>query len=79
MGVKIRGVELWELMSAWKLLWLLIFGKVNTGWKVKPPEGRSWLPLYALKCDKHGIVQDTPHGVAKRLSCPKCLEEQEEK
>jgi len=79
MGEEIKSVELWELMSPWRKLWLRIFGKVNTGFTIKGPEWRSGLPLYALKCDKHGIVQDYPHGVAKSLSCPKCLEEKEEK
>jgi len=36
------------------------------GWK------RS-LPIYAAKCDLHGLYEDYPHGWKSELECPLCL------
>jgi len=69
-------VELWELMSGWRKIWLMVFGRVNTGFTVRGPGWRGPLPLYAFRCEKHGIVQDYPHGYEGRLECPKCREEE---
>jgi len=35
------------------------------------------LPIYAVKCKKHGVYEDYPHGYGHYFQCPKCLEEAE--
>lgn len=42
----------------------------------KRPDWRGSLPFYAFKCEKHGVVEDYPHGFKSRLNCPICLKEQ---
>jgi len=46
----------------------LIGHKKNSGW-------RGFLPVYAFKCPKHGIVESPPQGYSQRLECPKCHKE----
>jgi len=36
------------------------------GWKGK-------LPLYVIKCDKHGYQLSYPNGYRRALLCPKCI------
>lgn len=31
------------------------------------------LPVYASKCDKHGLFEDYPHGWKEELECPQCI------
>jgi len=37
-------------------------------------KGDGWgpLPFFLVKCPKHGIVLDYPHGYAGKLNCPLC-------
>jgi len=32
-------------------------------------------PIYAAKCDRHGLYEDYPHGWGNELECPICLQE----
>ncbi len=41
--------------------------KMRHGW-------RAPIPFYAFRCDKHGLVEDYPHGYEGRLDCPKCVQ-----
>jgi len=33
------------------------------------------LPIYVVKCGRHGLYEDYPHGWKKELECPICLRE----
>ncbi len=44
---------------------VFIGNRTRPGWKGS-------LPFYAFKCDKHGLVEDYPHGHEEKLECPKC-------
>jgi hypothetical protein len=37
------------------------------------------LPIYAARCDRHGLYEDYPHGWKKELECPHCLRERVER
>ncbi len=50
---------------------LRLFGMVNVG--DRRNEGwSSSLPLYAFKCEKHGLQIGYPVGHSKLLLCPEC-------
>ena len=51
---------------------LKLSGHVFTEYRMKPG-WKSPIPFYAFKCDKHGLVEDYPHGYEGRLDCPKCV------
>jgi len=51
---------------------LKIIGACKVGYR-KEKGWKGELPLYAFKCDKHGIVFSTPQGHYNRLICPECL------
>ena len=36
---------------------------------------RGSLPLYAVRCKRHGLFKDYPHGWDGYFTCPKCWEE----
>ena len=63
-------------LSWWKRIVLRLRGYVflrcekRQGWK-------AYLPIYLVKCKKHGYYEDYPHGFPPReyFLCPKCLEE----
>jgi len=40
--------------------------------KIKTRHGE--LAIYAFKCPDHGVVANYPHGHARRLLCPVCLD-----
>ena len=53
---------------------LKIFGTCKVG--VTKEEGwKGELPLYAFKCQTHGLVYTTPQGHHHRLICPECIEQ----
>ena len=62
-------------LTLWQQIQLRLSGRVflrmekREGWK-------GHLPIYAVKCKKHGLFQDYPHGFTKYFSCPKCREEE---
>jgi hypothetical protein len=37
---------------------------------------RDYLPIYIVKCNKHGLFEDYPHGYNGYFICPKCREEE---
>jgi len=61
-------------LNAFRKLIISVFGSTrigsvfNDGWKAQ-------LPLYAFKCQKHGIQIAYPSGWQKTLQCPECIVE----
>ena len=59
----------------WKKLKLKLFGCTYIG-HIKRPEWKAPLPIYLLKCKKHGIYYVCyPMGYRGCFTCPRCLEE----
>jgi len=60
-------------LSIWKRLRLRFLGYVflrmekRKGWT-------GYLPIYIVRCKKHGLYRDYPHGFDGYFSCPKCRE-----
>ena len=52
-----------------------VFGSIQTGY-AKKKGWKEYAPIYAFKCPKHGIVQNTASGHRSWLICPKCLNEE---
>jgi len=57
---------------------LKIFGTCKVG-LTKEKGWKGALPLYAFKCQTHGIVYNTPQGHYHRLICPECIKQKKEK
>ena len=61
-------------LSLWQRLVLKINGHVflryekRQGWK-------GYLPIYLVKCKKHGLYEDYKHGYREYFICPLCLHE----
>lgn len=59
-------------LSLWQRLVLRVNGKVfvryekRLGWSGQ-------LPVYAVRCKKHGVFFDYPHGHRRYFVCPTCL------
>jgi len=79
-----------KALSLWQRLKMQLSGYVYVGDRQRPGWTGS-LPFYAFKCEKHGIVQDYPHGywalwkdsipivvngVLSQLYCLKCRKEE---
>jgi len=59
-------------MNWWQRVKLAIFGYVFL--QVEQRKGwASGLPIYVVRCRKHGIFQDYKHGFYRRFRCPDCL------
>lgn len=50
---------------------LRLFGVVYLEHRTRPGWKGS-LPFYAVKCPKHGVFEDYPHGFDDYFSCPEC-------
>ena len=59
----------------WKRLKLKLFGQVCIGW-LKRPGWKAPIPVYIVKCGKHGYFIDYEHGYTKYFLCPRCFEEE---
>jgi len=33
------------------------------------------MPIYLVRCPRHGLFEDYPHGYDRYFECPKCFEE----
>jgi hypothetical protein len=53
---------------------LKISGYAFLRW-VKPDGYLGAVALYVVKCAKHGLYLDTPHGHREYFMCPSCLAE----
>jgi hypothetical protein len=60
-----------ELSAAQKFA-LLLTGEAFLG-LVDNAYGQS--RLYVVRCKKHGLFLDTPHGYNERFDCPECVRE----
>jgi len=62
-------------VGLWRRLKLRLFGRVYIG-RIKRPEWKAPLPIYLLRCKKHGIYYVCyPMGYRGYFVCPRCLEE----
>lgn len=43
---------------------------------LKRPGWRKPLPIYIVKCKRHGLYLDYPHGFRGYFVCPRCWEEE---
>jgi len=61
-------------LSLWQKIVLRISGAVFLRFEKR--EGWSdYLEIYAVRCPKHGVFEDYPHGYYEEFDCPKCKEE----
>lgn len=73
-----RAKRFWRGLSLWQRLRLRLFGCVY----LRHERRKGWsgpLPIYLIKCTKHGLFEDYPHGYSGRFDCPKCLKEAQKK
>lgn len=55
-----------------KRLRIRLFGRVYMGHRTREGWG-GYLPFYRVRCKKHGLFEDYPHGSDRSLVCPVCL------
>jgi len=71
----LKKKELTEKLSILQQILLKINGKVflryekREGWTNK-------LPIFLLKCEKHGYFEDYPHGYKGYFLCSECFKEE---
>ena len=71
-----RQVETVKLNLLQRLsLKLLGYAKIG---ERKYPGWRGYIPFYVVKCKKHGLYVDYPHGYRQYFNCPRCLVENDE-
>ena len=56
---------------------LQIFGDIFLRW-VRPKGYSGAVPVYLVRCSRHGLYLDTPHGHRKYFRCQDCLAEAKE-
>ena len=62
-------------LSVWQRLQLLVSGCCFLRWEKR--EGwKDYLPIYLVKCRRHGFFECHPHGYSGYFVCPKCFEEE---
>jgi hypothetical protein len=62
-------------LSLWQKIVLHINGYVFLRYEKR----RGWsgaLPIFLVKCKKHGLFEDYPHGYKEYFICPVCLQEE---
>jgi len=62
-------------LSLWQKIKLKILGYAYIGHRQKPG-WKAPLPFYVVRCEKHGLFEDYPHGRSQYFLCPKCREEE---
>ena len=55
---------------------LHFLGQTYIGHRLRPGWKDS-LPFYAFECQRHGVVENYPHGYGHRLECPLCQNEED--
>lgn len=63
-------------LSLFQFITLLISGSVLLDW-LKFEGWRKKIPVYVIKCEKHGYQLSYPSGYMKTLFCPKCIQTNE--
>lgn len=72
---QINAETMLTIISSLSLLQLVILamrGSVLVDW-VSFEGWKGKLPLYVIKCDKHGYQLSYPNGYRRVLLCPKCI------
>jgi len=64
-------------LSVRQRLRIQVFGNIFIRW-VKPAGYSGPVPVYLVKCSRHGLYLDTPHGHHKYFQCHTCLAEAKE-
>ena len=59
-------------LTIWQRIQLKLVGEAFLGWE-KPVGYSAAVPMYAVKCKKHGLYKDFPHGHKEYFMCPDCL------
>ena len=67
-----------ERLTLLQRLRLRLFGHVFYRY-MKRPEWRGRLPVYIVRCKRHGLFLDYPHGFRGYFTCPKCFREEVER
>ncbi len=61
-------------LSVLQRLRIQVFRNLFLFW-VKPEGYSGAVPVYLVKCPRHGLYLDTPHGNRKYFQCRNCLNE----
>jgi len=72
-GECLSGVKNIKL-SLWQKLQLRINGSGFLRWEKREGWNAS-LPIYAVKCKKHGLYEDYRHGHSETFQCSECLKD----
>ena len=60
-------------LSLRQRLRIAVFGSVLISYK--DITGRGAVPVYVVKCSRHGLYLDFPHGYSEHFCCRACLAE----
>jgi hypothetical protein len=63
-------------LSLWQKFQLFVSGSCFLRWE-KRQDWKDYLPIYLVKCKRHGLFEDYPHGYGEYFICPKCMKESE--
>ena len=80
--IEINKVWTKEHLKTRLSLWQRVILKVNGYVFLRYEKREGWtdcLPIYLVKCNKHGYFEDYPHGFFEYFWCQKCEEERKEK
>ena len=71
----LQGIEAhmeYLLLKRWQRFWLWLIGDVYVG----PRTHRGWRraePHYLVRCSRHGLYLDYPHGWGEVMRCQECM------
>jgi len=61
-------------LGLWQRFQLWVCGSVFLRWE-KPRGYTGFVPLYVVRCRRHGVYVDHPHGYGEYFRCPVCFAE----
>jgi len=62
-------------LTLWQKVQLKLTGCTFLRWE-KRKGWTDYLPIYLVKCNKHGLFEDYPHGYKEYFVCPLCWQNQ---